>query len=99
MEELTQQVYHLVVGSGKVKTKPLWGSFQFLEPLFSFTCDSTKGLKQRVERRVEGTGYLVFPYECLARISLIGNEDQDWVVLEGEKCALEKNASNQIAEV
>lgn len=80
MEELTQQVYHLVVGSGKVKTKPLWGSFQFLELLVTFNCKNTIGLKHRWERTVEGTGYLGLPYEWLARISLIGNEGQDWVV-------------------
>lgn len=45
MEELAQQVYRLVVGSGKVKTKPRWGFFQFLESLFTFICESTKELK------------------------------------------------------
>lgn len=51
----------LVVGSGKVKTKALW--VQSLEPLFTFKCESTKGLKHRLGRRVEGTGCLGFPHE------------------------------------
>ena len=34
-EELMQQVSALVVGSGNMKVKPLWESFQFLESLFT----------------------------------------------------------------